>query len=256
MTTWMTAKVHAIRHWHAGLFSLQVDVKGFNFKAGQFARLGLPATKDIIPAGPPEPRAYSMVNAPGQDILEFVIAKVPEGEVTPHLQNLVAGDDILINSHPSGFFTLDHVPDGDTLWMLATGTGIGPYLSILQQDEIWQRYPKVRLVHGVRTHADLCYRDWLKTMVEQRPQQFAYHAVVSRESQADPAVLQGRIPTLIASGELEHAADAVLNPQSQVMLCGNPAMIQDARQALADKGLQKHLKRKPGQITMEQYWAD
>lgn len=256
MTTWMTAKVHAIRHWHAGLFSLQVNVEGFNFKAGQFARLALPTVDGAPPVSPSESRAYSMVNAPGEELLEFVIAKVPEGQLTPQLQNLVAGDDILINSHPSGFFTLDHVPDGDTLWMLATGTGIGPYLSILQQDAVWQRYSKVRLVHGVRTPADLCYHDWLKALVGQYPAQFAYHCVISRGSQPDPAVLRGRIPALIASGELEHAADAVFNPQSQVMLCGNPAMIQDAREVLAEKGLRKHLKRKPGQITMEQYWAD
>lgn len=251
MTTWMTTKVHTVRHWHAGLFSLQIDLPGFNFKAGQFARIALPN-----PVGEPVARAYSMVNAPSESRIEFVIARVAEGEVTPHLQNLKGGDEILINSHPSGFFTLDHVPDGDTLWMLATGTGIGPYLSILKEDTVWQRYPKVRLVHGVRTQADLCYHDMLSALAEQRPEQFRYQPVISRESQRGDNALHGRIPALIASGELEQVTKAVFNPQSQVMLCGNPAMIQDARDALAAKGLQKHLKRKPGHITMEQYWAD
>lgn len=251
MTTWMTTKVHAVRHWHAGLFSLQVAAEEFNFKAGQFARIALP-TVDLEPV----PRAYSMVNAPGDPYLEFVIAKVADGEVTPQLQRLEAGDELLLNSHPSGFFTLDHVPAGDTLWMLATGTGIGPYLSILQQADVWQRFRQVRLVHGVRTEADLCYRDLLYSIADQRQQQFSYHPVLSRDNQPTKGYLHGRIPALIGSGELEHATSAVFNQQSQVMLCGNPAMIHDARTVLAEKGLQKHLRRKPGQITMEQYWAE
>lgn len=251
MTTWMTTKVHAVRHWHAGLFSLQVAAGEFNFKAGQFARIAMPAGD-----AEPVPRAYSMVNAPGEPFVEFVIAKVPNGEVTPQLQQLEAGDELLLNSHPSGFFTLDHVPEGDTLWMLATGTGIGPYLSILQQPDVWQRYRQVRLVHGVRTAADLCYRELLESIADQRQPQFKYQPVLSRDQQPSEPVLQGRIPALISSGELEQVSDAVFNQHSQVMLCGNPAMIHDARAVLADKGLQKHLRRKPGHITMEQYWAE
>ena len=249
MPTWMPVSVHSIHHWHSGLFSLQVAHPGFAFKAGQFARLGMSS-------GDKEPlaRAYSMVNRPGTEYLEFVIAHVPGGEMTPQLQALQAGDELLLNSHPSGFFTLDHVPDGDTLWMLATGTGIGPYMSILQAPDVWQRFSTVRLVHGVRSSEDLCYRSWLEALSSQQAG-FSYHPVVSRDAAGTTPCLQGRIPSLIESGTLEAVAKAEFNCASQVMLCGNPAMIKDARAVLEGRGLQKHLRRNPGQITMEQYWA-
>lgn len=250
MPTWMPVPVKTVHHWHAGLFSLTIDHPGFAFKAGQFARIALPDA-----SGEPLARAYSMVNQPGDDSLEFVIAKVPEGELTPRLQGLQPGDELLLNSHPSGFFTLDHVPEGQTLWLLATGTGIGPYLSMLRGEQVWSRFEQVRLVHGVRTHADLCYQSWLTELAESQPR-FGYHSVVSREPVAAANALHGRIPQLISSGELEHQANAIFNPSAQVMLCGNPSMIQDARAALQAKGLEKHLRRKPGNITMEQYWAD
>lgn len=249
MPTWMPVSVHSIHHWHSGLFSLQVAHPSFAFKAGQFARLGMPGA-----SAEPLARAYSMVNRPGAEHLEFVIAQVPGGELTPRLQSLTAGDELLLNSHPSGFFTLDHVPAGDTLWMLATGTGIGPYLSILQEPEVWQRFARVRLVHGVRSPEYLCYRKRLEELTSQQPG-FRYHPVISRETGGAAQYLQGRIPQIIESGALETYADAEFNLSSQVMLCGNPAMIKDTRAVLEGRGLKKHLRRNPGQITMEQYWA-
>ncbi|RUO32529.1 ferredoxin--NADP reductase [Aliidiomarina soli] len=251
MSTWMETTVESVRHWHSGLLSLRINSPHFSFKAGQFARIGLPGND-----GEPLARAYSMVSAPGTETLEFVIAVVPDGDLSPRLAKLQAGDRILLNSHPSGFFTLDHVPEGETLWLLATGTGIGPYLSILKGEQVWQNFRRIRLVHGVRSSADLCYRDWLQALQQKKPQQFYYQPVLSREHhQHQPTMLHGRIPALVDSGELEHACKAVFNSQAQIMLCGNPAMIQDARTALKAKGLEKHLRRKPGNITMEQYWA-
>lgn len=257
MPTWMSAKVQAIKSWHDNLFTLQISFAGFNFKAGQFARLALPesCSANII-AAPEIARAYSLVNPPGADTLEFVIAEVEGGALTPHLHKLKNGAEILVNSHPSGFFTLDHVPDADTIWLLATGTGLGPYLSILQDEAIWQRFSNIRLVHGVRGVADLCYRPWLQQLAEESPSRFHYQPVISREEFASTeAFLQGRIPALISSGELEQASNAVFNESAQVMLCGNPEMIHDARESLLEKGLQKHLKRKPGHVHMEQYWS-
>lgn len=250
MHNWITTQVVAIKRWHAGLFSLTLDCPDYPFKAGQFTRIGLrDGAGEIIS------RAYSMVNAPSDNTLELVIAMVPEGVLTPRLALLEVGDEVVVSQHPSGFFTLDHVPQGDTLWMLATGTGIGPYLSILKTPALWQRFNKVRLVHGVRTLADLCYADWLNELAQQHSPQFKYQAVVSRESNTKADILPGRIPALIESGALEHKMAAVFNGQAQVMLCGNPGMIQDARAALQSKGLEKHLRRKPGNVTMEQYWS-
>ncbi|MBA3987666.1 MAG: ferredoxin--NADP(+) reductase [Idiomarina sp.] len=252
MPTWMPVQVVSVHHWHDGLFSLQLSHPDFHFKAGQFARVALRDSQ-----GEPLPRAYSMVNAPGSQVLEFVIAKVADGALSPRLSALQPGQEILLNSHPSGFFSLDHVPEGDTLWMVATGTGIGPYLSILQQDDVWQRFKRVHLVHGVRYRKDLCYRELMRAFGEAKGAQFSYLPVVSREPESPNELgLHGRIPALIESGALEAAAQSEFNLHSQVMLCGNPAMIKDARSALESKGLRKHLRRSPGQITMEQYWAD
>lgn len=251
--TWIRTTVNSNKAWHSGLFTLQVKLANFSFKAGQFARLALKdADGELIP------RAYSMVSAPGGDIQEFVIARVPHGTLTPRLAALQPGDEIFINSHPSGFFTLDHVPDSSTLWLLATGTGIGPYLSMLKDTTIWQRFSRICLVHGVRTVADLCYADWLQQLTRTHAGQFIYQPVISRDTHTEhngQALLHGRIPALISSGELEQHCHSVFNANTQVMLCGNPAMIQDTRDALTDKGLQKHLRRKPGQIHMEQYWS-
>lgn len=247
MSQWQPATIHSTQSWHAGLFSLRIKAPAFNFKAGQFIRLGIDAA-----SGERISRAYSLVNAPGDDLLETVIAEVPGGELSPQLNHLQAGDPVWISQPASGFFTLHEVPDGDSLWMLATGTGIGPYLSILRTDQPWQRFRKVILVHGVRTQADLCYRDELLALQQSRPEQFIYQPALTREP--GPEALSGRIPALIDSGQLEHASGLPLNQSGQVMLCGNPAMIRDAREALASKGLRKHLRRAPGHITVEQYW--
>ncbi|MGX5914714.1 ferredoxin--NADP reductase [Aliidiomarina sp. Khilg15.8] len=247
MTQWQPATVHSIQSWHAGLFSLRIEAPEFDFKAGQFIRLGIDDAK-----GERLSRAYSLVNAPGDVLLEVVIAEVPDGELSPQLNRLRAGAQVWISQPASGFFTLHEVPEGDTLWMLATGTGIGPYLSMLKTELPWQRFRKIILVHGVRTQADLCYRDDLLAMQQSQPEQFVYQPVLTREPAA--GALSGRIPALIDSGELEHATGAPFNDNSQVMLCGNPAMIRDARESLASKGLRKHLRRAPGHITVEQYW--
>lgn len=253
MTTWIQTTVKDKTAWHSGLFSLQIELANFSFKAGQFARLAL---KDAD--GEMIPRAYSMVSSPGTESQEFVIARVPHGVLTPRLAALQPGDEVFINSHPSGFFTLDHVSDSSILWLLATGTGIGPYLSMLKESAIWERFGRICLVHGVRTTADLCYSDWLQQLHAERPGQFTYQPVVSRDTHVQhnsQPLLHGRIPALIISGELEQHCKAVFNTNTQVMLCGNPAMIQDTKAALAEKGLQKHLRRKPGHIHMEQYWS-
>jgi ferredoxin--NADP+ reductase len=246
MSQWQAATIQSNHAWHAGLFSLRIKAPDFAFKAGQFIRLGIDDAN-----GERLSRAYSLVNAPGDAQLETVIAEVPNGALSPQLNRLKAGDPVWISQPASGFFTLHEVPDGDTLWMLATGTGIGPYLSMLKTDSPWQRFRKVILVHGVRAQADLCYRETLLALQQSQPQ-FVYQPVLTREP--GPDSLAGRIPALIDSGELEHAAEAPFNDSSQVMLCGNPAMIRDAREALATKGLRKHLRRAPGHITVEQYW--
>ena len=226
---------------------------GFRFRAGQFARLGLPGT-----AGVPIWRAYSMVSAPHDEFLEFFSVVVPGGEFTSQLQRLKAGDELLIDRQSYGFLTLDRFADGRDLWLLASGTGVAPFLSILQDLEVWQRFARVILVYSVRWQADLAYqqllaqlprRQWLEGVAEK----LVYLPVVTREQAG--GMLHGRITHLLASGELEQAAGVALTPEhSRLMLCGNPLMVTELRGALKARGLNLALTRRPGQVAVENYW--
>jgi len=143
---------------------------------------------------------------------------------------------------------LSEVPDAQTLWLLCTGTGVAPFLSILRTETAWRRYRNVVLVHAVRHAAELVYRETLENLPDLR-----YLRMVSRETL--PGALAGRIPAALRDGRLEAAAGLELAADnSQVMLCGNPDMLKDAAAALAERGLRKHRRRAPGHITVESFW--
>ncbi|RUO74864.1 ferredoxin--NADP reductase [Pseudidiomarina sediminum] len=247
MAQWLTGEVIENFAWNSELFSLRVRVpRPFEFVAGQFVRLGLAAD------GERYQRAYSLVNAPDDPVLEFLINRVHDGDLSPLLHRLTTGQALQVSQPPSGFFTLNEVPAGESLWLMATGTGIGPYLSMLQTQIPFERFDRIHLVHAVRYAADLAYQKQIQAWVDAQPQQLHYQPIVSRE--ACEGALQGRIPALITSGELEQALGDTLTTTSQVMLCGNPEMIRDAKDVLEDKGLAKNLRRKPGNVTVEHYW--
>lgn len=245
MAQWLTAKVLENHSWNPTLFSLRVKAPPFAFTAGQFVRLALDGPDGRVQ------RAYSLVNSPQDEVLDFMITLVPGGKLTPLLAALKSGDSIEVSQPASGFFVLDEVPDGKSLWLLATGTGLGPYLSILGTEAPWQRFERIHLVHGVRQGSDLAYAEQLQAMAASRPQ-FSYRPVVTREPY--PGALSGRLPQLLSSGELEAALADQLNNESQLMICGNPDMIRDSLKVLAEKGLNKNLRRQPGHVTVEQYW--
>lgn len=247
MAQWMTGEVVENYAWNNELFSLRVRVpEPFEFIAGQFVRLGLNDGEQRFQ------RAYSLVNGPQEPILDFLVNRVHDGEFSPRLHDLRAGQAIEVSQPPSGFFTLNEVPEGKSLWLMATGTGIGPYLSMLSTRIPYERFARIHLVHAVRYGADLAYRDTIQQWCDAHPQQLHYQPIVSRED--SKGALRGRIPALIVSGELEAAVDDTLDSDAQVMLCGNPEMITDAKRVLADKGLPKNLRRKPGNVTVEHYW--
>ena len=178
---------------------------------------------------------------------------MPEGPLSPRLAALKAGDAVQVAPKPNGFLVLDEVPPAIHLWLLSTGTGLGPFLSILKTAEPWQRFQRVVLVHAARTANELTYRRAIAEIAEAEPRRFAYIPFLSREA-ADYA-LAGRIPPAIADGRLEARAGLALEPTlAHVMLCGNPAMVEDATAALAARGLRKHRRKEPGQISMETYW--
>ena len=139
------------------------------------------------------------------------------------------------------------------LWCLATGTGLGPFLSMLRTADPWQKFARVVLVHAVRHAEELTYRDTLAEIAHARPGAFTYVPMVSREPH--PEALAGRIPAAIEDGRLEARAGIALSPEnSHAMLCGNPAMVEDTQTLLATRGMRRHRRKEPGQVTVETYW--
>lgn len=244
---WIAGAVAANRRWTDQLYSLRIDAPGVRFAAGQFARLALDLGGERVA------RPYSFVNAPGAPLLEFYSIVVEEGPLSARLQALEPGDPIWVSARGAGFFVLAEVPESDCLWLLSTGTGIGPYLSMLDTPEPWARHRRVALVHAVRYARELTYRELIDRWRGERPEQFAYVPMVSRE--ACPDALAGRIPAAIEDGRLAARAGMDFAPErAQVMLCGNPGMVRDTSARLQAMGLARNRRRAPGQITTESYW--
>ena len=238
---WLTGTVIENRHWTETLFSLRLEGAPLEFQSGQFVRIALDINGERVA------RAFSFVNAPQDPVLEFYGVIVPEGPLSPRLAMLKSGDALYVARNPAGFLVLSEVPDAETLWLISTGTGLAPFLSILRTETPWCRFRKVVLVHAVRYAYELTYRE----VIAATPAR--YVTFVSREQAAGS--LAGRIPAAIADGRLEQAAGVELAPDtSQVMLCGNPQMLKDAAAALMARGLRKHRRRAPGHITVESFW--
>ena len=241
MSKWLEGRVLENKHWTDMLFSLRVEAPRLQFESGQFVRIGIE---------PGLVRAFSFVNPPEDPVLEFYGIVVPEGPLSPRLARLRPGDTMAIASNPAGFLVLREVPDAETLWLVSTGTGLAPFLSILRTDAPWRRFRTIVLVHAVRHARELAYQEMIRSI--QKDRALRYVTFVSRESV--PGSLAGRIPAALRDGRLEAAAGAKLDERSHVMLCGNPQMLKDTTSALAERGLRKHRRRAPGHITVESFW--
>lgn len=253
---WLKGTVVARRPWNGPVFSLLVDAAPLQFEAGQFVKLGLPAL-----AGEPGDegilgRPYSFVNAPAERPLEFLCIEVPGGPLSPRLARLAPGDPVHVARQPSGFLVLSELPDAPSLWLICTGTGIGPFLSILKTQAPWQRYGQVVLVQGTRLLQERTHLELIEGLRMAHPRQFRSLSLVTREPvDESPTLLSGRIPQAIVDGRLEQAAGVALAPATaQVMLCGNPAMIAEVSETLKARGMRRHRRRTPGQISVETYW--
>ena len=246
MKGWSTGTVTDHREWAPGLYTLTIDAKTEPLVAGQFFNVGLPLGDQFVR------RSYSAASAPGQP-LEFFIARVDDGSLSPQLADLDIGSHVWIEPRPRGFFTMQYVPPAAHLWLIATGTGLGPYVSMLREGALFERFEQVVLVHGVRLASHLAYADELERLVVARQGHFARVPVVSREG-VDGA-LRGRVTDALREGALEARCRLDLEPEkSHVMLCGNPAMIEEMMAIFETRGLRRHRVRKPGHVTFEKYW--
>lgn len=256
-------RVIDVRWWTDDLLSFRVTRPlALRFLPGQYARIALSSGNQLIW------RPFSFVSAPSEELLEFLAVLVPGGLFTDQLLHIDAGDTLWVEHENYGFMTPDRFDGGQILWLLATGTGIGAYLSVLRDSRIWEEYEQIILIHGVRHLPQLVYREELLGMQTdslRHPDRAMLKliACVSEErtslSDRDAGQSYHYVPMRMSAawdiGLLEDAAGIKLSPEdSRVMLCGNPAMIEDMRKRLHSRGLVPCRKQKPGQFLTENYW--
>jgi ferredoxin/flavodoxin---NADP+ reductase len=247
MSGWISCPIQSRHVWAPGLLTLQLAPFALQFEPGQFLNLALDVAGERIK------RAYSLASAPGAPA-EFYLSLVPGGGLTPALCDLPVGASVWVDPTPQGFFTLKWLPSGVRhLWLVATGTGLGPFVSLWRSGSLFGQFESVTVVHGVRQKAHLGYREELLALAAAEPR-LRYVSLLSREA-GDAQHLQGRIPERFADGSIERAAGINLDPaQCHIMLCGNPDMIADLTAALAPRGLKRHRQRQPGHLSFEKYW--
>lgn len=246
MSQWIQGTVAARTDWTEEHFSLRIDCHAPEFKAGQFVRIGLPEGDEVLA------RPYSCVNPPFQPGIEIYLNRVPNGPLSNQLALLQTGDTLLIGANANGFLTLDEIPDTcRDLWMVATGTGIGPFLSILQTPTPWERFEKINLIYGVRTARQLAYASLLDQLGTAHTN-LRHRYCISRENTR--GAFHGRVTDALHSGDIEaHCGHKLTPDRSHVLLCGNKGMIGEMNELLAQRGLLKHRRREPGHVSSEKY---
>ncbi|WP_431284100.1 ferredoxin--NADP reductase [Humitalea sp. 24SJ18S-53] len=244
-----------VRHWTDRLFTFRCTRDpGFRFLAGQFAMIGLKVD------GRPLLRAYSMVSAPWDEGLEFLSIKVPNGPLTSRLQHIQVGDTVLIGRKATGTLLLDNLLPGQNLWLLGTGTGLAPFMSVIREPATWDRFPKVVLSHTVRQVAELAYRQEIEALPadellgELVAGNLLYLPSVTREE----FPLRERITTLLDSGR--GASLVGLPPVSperdRFMLCGSPEMLVDTKAWLEANGFAEGSAHTPGHFVIEKAFVE
>lgn len=245
MAGWLTGKIIEKKGWNDRLFSLRIECDFDTFESGQFVRIALDIDGERVA------RPYSLVNTPDEDVLEIYFNIVDEGPLTPRLAELESGDEIFVSERANGFLTVSEIPQCLNLWMLATGTGVGPFLSILNNKDVWQRFEKVVLAYSVRDLSELSYQQQVAEIQQQWPDRFSFVPFVTREKVE--GIIHQRITDSIEDGSLEKTAGIAIDADSHIMMCGNSAMISAVTELLEKRGLKKHRRREPGHITTEKY---
>ena len=256
MAQLITERVTAIHHWNESLFSFKTTrSSSFRFRNGHFVMIGLQHQ------GKPLLRAYSMVSANYEDELEFFSIKVPDGPLTSKLQHLKIDDEILISQKPTGTLVTDYMLPGKHLYLVGTGTGLAPFLSIVKDHEIYEQFDKLILIHGVRYISELAYRDIIQEQLPKHEylgnlirQKLIYYPLVTRE----PHTYNGRVTEAMTSGKLFLDTKMPLpNPQDdRFMLCGSPSMLKDMGKILQDRGFSEARSTHRGEYVIERAFVE
>ncbi len=256
MSNFNRESVISVRHWTDRLFSFRTTrAPSFRFRSGQFIMMGL---ED---AGKPLLRAYSLASAHYEEELEFFSIKVPDGPLTSRLQHLEVGDEVIVGRKPTGTLVIDNLREGRNLFLLGTGTGLAPWLSIIKDPETYDRFERIIVVHGVRWAADLAYSDFISNELpndelvgEIAREKLTYYPTVTRE----PFRNQGRISALLTKGKLtDDLGLSAIDPASdRFMLCGSPAMLADIRAILDERGFEEGNHGEPGDYVIEKAFAE
>ncbi len=256
MSAFNEERVLSVHHWTDRLFSFTTTRDtAMRFSNGHFTMIGLRVNdKPLL-------RAYSIASANYEDHLEFLSIKVEAGPLTSRLQHIQVGDTIIVGRKPTGTLVIDYLLPGKRLYLLATGTGLAPFMSIVRDPVTYERFEKIVLVHGVRLVDELAYHDLLvdklpshEFLGDMVSSQMLYYPTVTREEYRH----RGRIPDLIDSGKM--AVDLNLPPldpaEDRVMICGSPAMLGDLKRLLEGRGFREGNTSTPGDFVIERAFAE
>ena len=249
-------RVLTVHHWTDRLFSFTTTRgQGLRFSNGHFTMIGL------MVDGKPLLRAYSVVSANYEEHLEFLSIKVPNGPLTSRLQHIQVGDTILVGKKPTGTLLIDYLLPGKRLYLISTGTGLAPFMSVIRDPDTYEKFQEVILIHGVREVAELAYHDYItqelprhEILGEMVSKQLKYYPTVTRE----PFRNQGRTPDLIESGKLfTDLGVPPLDPLSdRVMLCGSPEMLASLKHILEHLDFEEGNTTRPGDFVVERAFVE
>ncbi len=256
MATLLRETVTDVHHWTDRLFSFKTTRdRGFRFENGHFTMIGLEQE------GRPLLRAYSMASANYEEELEFFSIKVPDGPLTSKLQNIRVGDELLVNSKATGTLVQDSLLPGRHLYLIATGTGLAPFLSIIRDPKIYERYEKVVLTHGCRHIDELAYRELItehlprdEYLGDDVREKLVYYPTVTREKFEN----NGRLTDLLRIGKL--ASDVGLPPvtpdDDRFMICGSPSMLKETCALLNQRGFRESRHGQPAHYVIERAFVE
>jgi len=257
MSAFHEERVLSVHHWTDRLFSFTTTrEQALRFSNGHFTMIGLKGDN-----GKPILRAYSIASANYEEHLEFLSIKVPDGPLTSRLQHIQVGDSIIVGRKPTGTLLIDYLVPGKNLYLMGTGTGLAPWMSIIRDPETYEKFDKVVLVHGVRQVNELAYRDYITQELPQHEflgemvsQQLRYYPTVTRE----PFERQGRIPELVRSGQMarELGLPQLNRETDRVMICGSPAMLKDLKALCEEYGFREGNTSTPGDFVIERAFAE